>query len=75
MQNSCKVINVEFKKVADYSLGFSIGKKDMMHQIDRSNYILKHIEAEYKQEFITGYLNSQGRSIKDFNSDLIFLIV
>lgn len=73
MQNSCKVIKVEFKKVADYSLGFSIGKKDMMHQIDRSLYILKHVEAEHKREFITGYLNSQGKSIKNFNSKLIFL--
>lgn len=71
MQNSCKSIKSEFGKVADYGKGFSIGKKDLMKAVDRSSTVLSLFEVQDKTAFLTGYLNSQGRSIKSINSDLL----
>lgn len=58
--------------ITDYRNGLNKGLEDLKYNLDRSSYILKLVDAQDKKSLLTGYLNSQGKSIKNVNFDYLY---
>ena len=63
----------DISKITDYQKGYNQGKFDLKKSNYNGKRIVSVISIENEIIFLTGYLNSQGRSIRDLNKEILII--